>query len=172
MKQLFFTSIALLFIFSLKAQENIALKTSLGVDGYNINYDDSFFAGAKIGVEMAVLKKLTVGFNVGYNVASAKSAVAYFGFDTRYYFGKQVFQGFYTELGAGYSAFKFIDVPEYKAEFLPNKTVSLFLNGGVQRIIKHNTLLGFKLGMGIFGPNGSTSPALRLQAALEMGYKF
>lgn len=172
MKKNLLILISFLFIISIKAQNNIALKTSLGIDGYNINYDDTFFSGGKIGVEMAVLKKLTVGGSVGFNQASQNSSVTHFGLDTRYYFGTQVMQGFYSELGVSYNVFKFSNVPSEKVDFIPKNTVSVFLNGGVQKIIKEKIILGFKLGMGVFGPKGSTSPALRLQGAFELGYKF
>ncbi len=172
MKQLILTFLFYLVFTSLKAQDNIALKASLGVDGYNISYDDSFFTGGKVGIEMAVLKKMTVGCSVGYNTASSKSAVSYFGLDTRYYFGKQLMQGFYSELGLGYSAFKFKNVPVYKYEQLPKNTLSVLLNAGFQKVTKNNILLGVKLGIGVFGPKGSTDPALRLQGAFEIGYKF
>lgn len=168
--------ITVLFILALSnnvyAQDNIILRTSLGIDAYDISYDDMYYVGGKLCAEVEIFKKFSTGISMGLNVASPASYVSHFGLDMRYYFGKKSMSGVYSELGFSYNPFRFTNVPA-GLESLPNKTMSVYMNIGAQRIIKEHIAVGFKVGGGIFNPYyGNGTPPIRLQGAFEIGYKF
>jgi hypothetical protein len=167
------------FLFSIycivtaSGQTNLIFKTILGTDGYDLNYDDMFYSGAKLGFEAEMLKNFTMGASIGYNSASANSHVLHYGFDMKYYFGRKSVEGFFTELSLSHNPFKFKNTGLTDPSQLPNNTYSIFANVGIQKIYKEHICIAFKGGGGTFTPyfaNGN--PPMRLQVALEIGYRF